>query len=102
MGDFEPAEIVALLSCFVYEGRTQEEEPPLITPRLEKGRQKDLGNCGKAFEGICRKTSFFDTGGGRFRGEQNVLRWLMLYTNGPTGCHLMKLCKLVLKQKVQL
>ena len=26
----------------------------------------------------------------------------MLYTNGPTGCHLMKLCKLVLKQKVQL
>ena len=38
----------------MYEGRTQEEEPPLITPRLEK-EGKDLGNCGKAFEGICRK-----------------------------------------------
>ena len=42
MGDFEHAEIVALLSCFVYEGRTQEEEPPLITPRLEKGKAKIL------------------------------------------------------------
>lgn len=42
LGDFEPAEIVALLSCFVYEGRTQEEEPPLITPRLEKGKAKIL------------------------------------------------------------
>ncbi|KAI5962605.1 SKI2 [Candida pseudojiufengensis] len=40
LGDFEPSEIVALLSCFVYEGRTQEEEPPLITPRLEKGKAK--------------------------------------------------------------
>ncbi|KAL6450075.1 SKI2 Antiviral helicase SKI2 [Candida maltosa Xu316] len=42
LGDFEPAEIVALLSCFVYEGRTQEDEPPLITPRLEKGKTKIL------------------------------------------------------------
>lgn len=42
LGDFEPSEIVALLSCFVYEGRTQEEEPPLITPRLEKGKTKIL------------------------------------------------------------
>lgn len=42
MGDFEPAEIVALLSCFVYEGRTQEDEPPLITPRLEKGKARIL------------------------------------------------------------
>ncbi|KAI5970688.1 SKI2 [Candida margitis] len=40
LGDFEPAEIVALLSCFVYEGRTQEDEPPLITPRLEKGKAR--------------------------------------------------------------
>lgn len=40
LGDFEPAEIVALLSCFVYEGRTQEEEPPLITPRLERGKAR--------------------------------------------------------------
>ncbi|KAI5964427.1 SKI2 [Candida theae] len=42
LGDFEPSEIVALLSCFVYEGRTQEEEPPLITPRLEKGKTRIL------------------------------------------------------------
>ncbi|EDK44929.1 antiviral helicase SKI2 [Lodderomyces elongisporus NRRL YB-4239] len=42
LGDFEPAEIVALLSCFVYEGRTREEEPPLITPRLEEGKSKIL------------------------------------------------------------
>lgn len=42
LGDFEPEEIVALLSCFVYEGRTKEEEPQPITPRLEKGREKIL------------------------------------------------------------
>lgn len=42
LGDFEPEEIVALLSCFVYEGRTKEEEPQPITPRLEKGRAKIL------------------------------------------------------------
>lgn len=40
LGDFEAEEIVALLSCFVYEGRTNEEEPPCITPRLEKGKEK--------------------------------------------------------------
>lgn len=42
LGDFEPEEIVALLSCFVYEGRTNDDEPPCITPRLEKGRAKIL------------------------------------------------------------
>lgn len=42
LGDFEPEEIVALLSCFVYEGRTKEEEPAPITPRLEKGKAKIL------------------------------------------------------------
>lgn len=40
LGDFEPEEIVALLSCFVYEGRTKDEEDLPITPRLEKGKQK--------------------------------------------------------------
>lgn len=40
LGDFEPEEIVALLSAFVYEGRTREEEPPVITPRLAKGKEK--------------------------------------------------------------
>lgn len=40
LGDFEPEEIVALLSCFVYEGRTNEEEAIPITPRLEKGKGK--------------------------------------------------------------
>ncbi|CAD1784778.1 similar to Saccharomyces cerevisiae YLR398C SKI2 Ski complex component and putative RNA helicase, mediates 3'-5' RNA degradation by the cytoplasmic exosome [Maudiozyma barnettii] len=40
LGDFEPEEIVALLSVFVYEGRTREEEPPIVTPRLVKGKQR--------------------------------------------------------------
>lgn len=42
LGDFEPEEIVALLSCFVYEGRTNDEEAPLLTPRLEKGKAEIL------------------------------------------------------------
>lgn len=42
LGDFEPEEIVALLSCFVYEGRTNDEEDPPITPRLEAGKAKIL------------------------------------------------------------
>lgn len=40
LGDFEPEEIVALLSAFVYEGRTREEEPPVATPRLAKGKKR--------------------------------------------------------------
>ena len=40
LGDFEPEEIVALLSVFVYEGRTREEEAPIITPRLVKGKKR--------------------------------------------------------------
>lgn len=40
LGDFEPEEIVALLSVFVYEGRTNEEEAPIITPRLAKGKAR--------------------------------------------------------------
>ncbi|SCU98503.1 LADA_0H13432g1_1 [Lachancea dasiensis] len=40
LGDFEPEEIVALLSVFVYEGRTREEEPAIITPRLTKGKAR--------------------------------------------------------------
>ncbi|KAM9923871.1 hypothetical protein OXX80_011395, partial [Metschnikowia pulcherrima] len=42
LGDFEPEEIVALLSCFVYEGRTNDEEDPPLTPRLEKGKGRIL------------------------------------------------------------
>lgn len=42
LGDFEPEEIVALLSCFVYEGRLKEEEPVPMTPRLEQGRSRIL------------------------------------------------------------
>lgn len=42
LGDFEPEEIVALLSCFVYEGRTNDEEDPPMTPRLDKGKVKIL------------------------------------------------------------
>ncbi|CAR26560.1 hypothetical protein ZYGR_0H03770 [Zygosaccharomyces rouxii] len=40
LGDFEPEEIVALLSSFVYEGRTREEEPPVATPRLARGKKR--------------------------------------------------------------
>ncbi|XDT13354.1 DEAD/DEAH box helicase [Nakaseomyces glabratus] len=40
LGNFEPEEIVALLSVFVYEGRTREEEMPVITPRLTKGKER--------------------------------------------------------------
>ncbi|KAL3231415.1 Antiviral helicase SKI2 [Nakaseomyces bracarensis] len=40
LGNFEPEEIVALLSVFVYEGRTKEEESPVVTPRLAKGKQR--------------------------------------------------------------
>lgn len=42
LGDFEPEEIVALLSCFVYEGRTNDEEDIPMTPRLEKGKKRIL------------------------------------------------------------
>ncbi|EJS42619.1 ski2p [Saccharomyces arboricola H-6] len=40
LGNFEPEEIVALLSVFVYEGKTREEESPIVTPRLAKGKQR--------------------------------------------------------------
>ena len=40
LGEFEPEEIVALLSAFIYEGRTKEEEPPTGSPRLAKGRKR--------------------------------------------------------------
>jgi len=40
LGDFEPEEIVALLSAFVYEGKNNEEDEIKITPRLEKGKQR--------------------------------------------------------------
>ncbi|KAI8918464.1 NUC185 domain-containing protein [Powellomyces hirtus] len=35
LADYEPAELVALLSCFVFQEKTQNE--PALTPRLEKG-----------------------------------------------------------------
>lgn len=38
LGEYEPEEIVALLSCFVYEGRAGDDEEPPMTPRLEKGK----------------------------------------------------------------
>lgn len=40
LGEYEPEEIVALLSCFVYEGRNNEKEEPCVTPRLERGRKR--------------------------------------------------------------
>ncbi|QNP95492.1 YALIA101S15e02036g1_1 [Yarrowia lipolytica] len=40
LGDYEPEEIVALLSAFVYEGSKDVEEPITVTPRLDKGRER--------------------------------------------------------------
>lgn len=37
LGEFEPEEIVALLSAFVFEEKTDAE--PQITPRLEEGKE---------------------------------------------------------------
>lgn len=50
LGDFEPEEIVALLSAFVYEGRANEEEEAKITPRLEKGKQRITDIMGKVLD----------------------------------------------------
>lgn len=50
LGDFEPEEIVALLSAFVYEGRVNEEEEAKITPRLEKGKQRIVDIMGKVLD----------------------------------------------------
>ncbi|CAK9437421.1 uncharacterized protein LODBEIA_P17990 [Lodderomyces beijingensis] len=55
LGDFEPSEIVALLSCFVYEGRTQKEEPLLVTPRLEEGKKKILTIADKLLKVFIEK-----------------------------------------------
>ncbi|ODV95394.1 hypothetical protein PACTADRAFT_3095 [Pachysolen tannophilus NRRL Y-2460] len=40
LGEFEPEEVVALLSAFVYEGKTNDDEDICITPRLERGKEK--------------------------------------------------------------
>jgi antiviral helicase SKI2 len=39
-GEYEPEEVVALLSCFVFQERT--EGDPILTPRLESGREAIL------------------------------------------------------------
>ena len=36
LGGYEPEEVVALLSCFVFQEKTEGE--PTLTPRLESGR----------------------------------------------------------------
>ncbi|KAJ5738893.1 hypothetical protein N7493_002048 [Penicillium malachiteum] len=57
--DYEPEEIVALLSCFVFEDRT--ETVPTLTPRLEEGRKAILkigervNNC-QALHGVAQKS----------------------------------------------
>lgn len=40
LGDYEPEEIVALLSAFVYDGSKDVPEPENVTPRLDKGRER--------------------------------------------------------------
>lgn len=40
LSDFTSEEIIALLSVFVYEGKTNDEEVVAFTPRLEKGKSK--------------------------------------------------------------
>jgi antiviral helicase SKI2 len=44
-GEYEPEEVVALLSCFVFQERTDGE--PIITPRLELGREAILAIAGR-------------------------------------------------------
>lgn len=39
-GEYEPEEVVSLLSCFVFQERTGGE--PILTPRLELGREAIL------------------------------------------------------------
>lgn len=55
LGDFEPEEIVALLLCFVYEGRTNEDEPPCMTPRLKKGKKRILEITGRLLKVFADK-----------------------------------------------
>lgn len=40
LGGYEPEEVVALLSCFVFQERTEGE--PILAPRLESGMQAIL------------------------------------------------------------
>jgi antiviral helicase SKI2 len=40
LGGYEPEEVVALLSCFVFQERTEVE--PNLTPRLDSGREAIL------------------------------------------------------------
>lgn len=42
LGTFEPEEIVALLSVFVFEGARGAEGPPTVTPRLDSGKERLL------------------------------------------------------------
>lgn len=52
LGDYEPEEIVALLSAFVFEGNTN-EEPETVTPRLDRGKERILEiviNVNQVFE----------------------------------------------------
>lgn len=42
LGTFEPEEIVALLSVFVFEGARGAEDPPTVTPRLDVGKDRLL------------------------------------------------------------
>ncbi|ODQ67805.1 antiviral helicase [Nadsonia fulvescens var. elongata DSM 6958] len=41
LGDYEPEEIVALLSCFVFDNGS--DEPEFVTPRLDSGKARILG-----------------------------------------------------------
>ncbi|OZJ02181.1 hypothetical protein BZG36_04323 [Bifiguratus adelaidae] len=43
LADFEPAEIVALLSCFIFQEKNASE--PNLTPKLEKGKEIILENA---------------------------------------------------------
>lgn len=41
LGDFSPEEVVALMSCFVYDGNNNKEDDPIpLTPKLELGQQR--------------------------------------------------------------
>lgn len=46
LGNYEPEEIVALMSCFVFEGNTK-KEVETVTPKLDAGRERILDIVGQ-------------------------------------------------------
>lgn len=54
LGGYEPEEVVALLSCFVFQEKTDAE--PTLTPRLESGRDAIVAIADRvgAVQDLCK------------------------------------------------